>query len=85
MAQWGEAVARRPLTVPMRSYRSERVSQWVDAVLEGRLASDNYQPHPTRAREGMVLFVPQGAPLNGTRKPGTYEAVAGYLGECGVG
>lgn len=38
----------------------------------------------TRARFSTVIWVPQGAARDATRDPARYDAVADYLGECGV-
>ena len=39
---------------------------------------------PTRARQGMVIFVPPGAKRDKTRSPGFYEGVYGYITAMGV-
>lgn len=38
----------------------------------------------TRARQGMVIFVPPGDPEDATRPPADYDAVDAWLAECGV-
>ncbi|MFM7135766.1 MAG: hypothetical protein ACKO1M_01675, partial [Planctomycetota bacterium] len=38
----------------------------------------------TRARQGMVIFVPPGAKRDKTRNPGFYEGVSEYLAALGV-
>ena len=38
----------------------------------------------TRARQGMVIFVPPGAKRDKTRSPGFYERVSQYLNQLGV-
>ncbi len=38
----------------------------------------------TRARQGMVLFVPSGDAADSTRNPGELDATADYLSACGV-
>jgi len=38
----------------------------------------------TRARQGMVIFVPPGAKRDKTRNPGFYEGVSRYLTDLGV-
>ena len=50
-----------------------------------RYVLNKYRVFLTRAREGMVLFVPEGDSCDSTRVPGTYEAIASYLKKCGVG
>ena len=38
----------------------------------------------TRARQGMVIFVPPGAKRDKTRSPGFYEGVSQYITDLGV-
>jgi hypothetical protein len=38
----------------------------------------------TRARQGMVIYVPLGDEVDPTRSPTYYDAIAGYLKECGI-
>jgi Uncharacterized conserved protein (DUF2075) len=38
----------------------------------------------TRARQGMVIFIPQGEPADPTRSPAYYDATFNYLTELGV-
>jgi hypothetical protein len=38
----------------------------------------------TRARQGMVIFVPRGDAADATRPPSDYDAVADWLTACGV-
>jgi hypothetical protein len=38
----------------------------------------------TRARQGMVIFVPPGAKRDRTRSPGFYEGVYDYLNQLDV-
>ena len=38
----------------------------------------------TRARQGMVVFVPRGDAADATRPPGDYDAIDTWLGECGI-
>ena len=38
----------------------------------------------TRARQGMVIFVPQGDPRDATRPPEYYEGTFEFLQQCGV-
>jgi hypothetical protein len=45
---------------------------------------NRYRVLLTRAREGMVIFVPAGSNDDTTRNPGYYNSVANYLKDCGV-
>lgn len=38
----------------------------------------------TRARQGMVIFVPRGDAADATRPPADYDAIADWLQACGV-
>ena len=38
----------------------------------------------TRARQGMVIYVPQGDPSDHTRPPHFYDGIANYLKACGI-
>jgi len=38
----------------------------------------------TRARQGMIIFVPKGNPDDSTNSPKDFQATAGFLLECGV-
>jgi hypothetical protein len=38
----------------------------------------------TRARQGMVIFVPRGDPHDATRPPADYDAIDAWLADCGV-
>lgn len=49
-----------------------------------RYILNKYRVFLTRAREGMVIFVPRGDSGDSTRVPGTYDAIAYYLKECGA-
>lgn len=45
---------------------------------------NKYRVLLTRAREGMVIWVPPGDPDDATRPPAVYDAVASYLARCGI-
>ena len=52
---------------------------------EGRLYLKNaYRVILTRARQGMIIFVPSGAPDDPTRPPAYYDQTFEFLRECGV-
>jgi hypothetical protein len=38
----------------------------------------------TRARQGMVIYVPKGDPIDATRPPALYDGTAEFLGACGL-
>lgn len=49
-----------------------------------RYTENSYRVLLTRAREGIVLWVPQGSAEDPTRNPAWYEETTEYLAECGV-
>lgn len=49
-----------------------------------RYLENAYRVLLTRAREGMVIFVPEGDADDATRLPEFYQGIADYLTECGV-
>jgi Uncharacterized conserved protein (DUF2075) len=49
-----------------------------------RYVLNKYRVLLTRAREGMVIWVPTGDPADWTRPPSTYDSVARYLESCGI-
>jgi schlafen family protein len=38
----------------------------------------------TRARQGMVIYIPTGDPIDATRPPAFYDGTAAFLSECGL-
>jgi len=38
----------------------------------------------TRARQGMVIYVPAGEVIDATRPPSYYDGTAAFLAECGL-
>jgi hypothetical protein len=38
----------------------------------------------TRARQGMVIYVPKGDLIDATRPPEFYNGTAAFLSECGL-
>jgi hypothetical protein len=45
---------------------------------------NKYRVLLTRAREGMVIFVPRGDPADWTRPTSHYDSIAEYLASCGI-
>lgn len=45
---------------------------------------NKYRVLLTRAREGMIIWVPPGDPSDRTREPGKYDDIAQYLESCGL-
>jgi hypothetical protein len=68
------------------SYHSFRGAKWTDVKKPERrqYLKNAYRVLLTRARQGMVIFVPPGARRDKTRSPGFYEGVSQYLTDLGV-
>lgn len=49
-----------------------------------RYIANSYRVLLTRARQGFVVFVPEGDPQDRTREPEQYTAVYDFLRECGI-
>jgi len=66
--------------------RSFGGSRWRDVVKEvdRQFLLNKYRVLLTRAREGMVIWVPQGESTDPTRPPEWFDATAAFLQECGL-
>jgi len=51
---------------------------------EIQFRTNAYRVLLTRARQGMVIFVPKGDPSDPTREPAEFDRTAEYLVKCGV-
>jgi DUF2075 family protein len=49
-----------------------------------RYVLNKYRVLLTRAREGMIIWVPRGDSSDWTRPSGKYESIAQYLRACGI-
>jgi len=45
--------------------------------------ANSYRVLLTRARQGMVVFVPNGSEIDATRPPDAYDEIYAFLTECG--
>ena len=61
-------------------------TNWQNArnVDRRRYIANKYRVLLTRAREGIVIWVPEGSDQDVTRLPSIYDGTASYLEECGV-
>jgi hypothetical protein len=50
-----------------------------------RYHANAYRVLLTRARQGMVIYVPKGDAADPTRAPEFYDGIANYLTQCGIG
>jgi hypothetical protein len=67
-------------------YRAFRGTQWqqIRDSSTQRYIVNKYRVLLTRAREGMIIWVPLGDSADPTRLPAIYEHTAEYLSECGI-
>lgn len=67
-------------------YKNFRGTQWqnINDEIRKRYLLNTYRVLLTRARQGMVIFVPEGDELDRTRKPDFYDPVFQYFVQCGV-
>jgi hypothetical protein len=68
------------------SFHDFRGSRWtnVNAADNRRYLLNAYRVLLTRARQGMVIFVPPGNRADATRQPEYYDATFGYLADLGI-
>ena len=67
-------------------YKNFKGTKWqnINDEAKQRYLLNAYRVLLTRARQGMVLFVPEGSVSDITRMPEFYDPVFDYLIECGV-
>ncbi len=80
---WGGDLIPGPDDWLCRSFRGTAWQQVRDPVTR-RYLVNKYRVLLTRAREGMILFVPPGDPDDPTRPPELEDRVARYLADCGI-
>jgi hypothetical protein len=70
----------------LRALRPSAQSKWTSIKNSEKRAyrRNAYRVLLTRARQGMVIFVPKGDPDDPTNKPEEFDATAQYLVACGV-
>jgi hypothetical protein len=68
------------------SHHDFQGTKWKNVNSDARKAYlvNTYRVLLTRARQGMVIYVPLGDQLDPTRSPDYYSAIASYLEECGI-
>jgi len=71
---------------PHWDYRSFRGTKWQNINQDSRkkYTLNKYRVLLTRAREGMVIWVPKGDESDPTRPPERFEAINEYLKHCGI-
>jgi DUF2075 family protein len=67
-------------------YRQFRGSRWaaVRSEITQAYIKNKYRVLLTRAREGLVIWIPPGDPGDRTRPPAVYDGTAAYLQGCGI-
>ncbi len=70
----------------LRALRHGRQSKWsaIKSVEKQNYRTNAYRVLMTRARQGMVIFVPKGSTNDPTNRPDEFETTARYLLCCGV-
>ncbi|MCU1234881.1 MAG: hypothetical protein JWP63_2848 [Candidatus Solibacter sp.] len=68
------------------SVRAFKGTKWqaVRDPIRRQYVLNKYRVLLTRAREGMVIWVPEGDISDWTRPPSSYDAIAEYLTSCGI-
>ncbi len=69
-----------------RVFRQGKTSRWSDLkdIRKQQYRSNAYRVLLTRARQGVVLFVPEGDPLDPTRSSREFDETAAFLLACGA-
>lgn len=67
-------------------FKNFRGTEWqnINDEIRKRYLLNTYRVLLTRARQGMVVFIPKGDEMDRTRKPEYYEPVYDYFIQCGV-
>lgn len=86
MAPFTKAYERDRFNGSDWNYHDFRGDRWINiANSEGQNYLRNaYRVLLTRARQGMVIFVPPGDPYDLTRLPSFYDPVFNYLKDVGI-
>lgn len=67
-------------------FKNFRGTEWqnINDAVRRRYLLNTYRVLLTRARQGMIIFIPEGDESDRTRKPEFYNPVYEYFKECGV-
>lgn len=70
----------------LRSFRPGATNRWLDIKNPDKRSfrQNAYRVLLTRARQGMVIYVPRGNEMDPTTTPSDFDATAGFLLRCGV-
>ena len=80
---WGGDLVPQGKSWLLRSFKGAKW-QIVRNTVKQQFIINKYRVLLTRAREGMVIWVPVGDTSDLTRPPKYYDAIASYLVECGI-
>jgi hypothetical protein len=82
----GDFVWQSPSGWSARKFRPGSSSKWspITNPEKCRFRENAYRVLLTRARQGLVIFVPAGAQDDPTRSPADFDATARFLEDCGV-
>ncbi len=69
-----------------RKWWQMRTPKWINtkSATDVQFRKNAYRVLLTRARQGMVIFVPKGDPSDATRDPSEFDRTADYLLHCGI-
>ena len=83
---WGGDFIWKETAWLKRKFRPGPVSRWVNIKsAQKRIFRENaYRVLLTRARQGLVIFIPRGSLSDPTRLPEEFDSTASYLLRCGV-
>lgn len=80
---WDADLRRRDNKWEFKNFSGTKWNQ-TSTVSEQRFLLNTYRVLLTRAREGIILFVPEGDPKDETRLPELYNPIFEYLLSCGL-
>jgi hypothetical protein len=80
---WDADLSRQDQNWVHRSFQGTRWRN-VNAERDQKYLANAYRVLLTRARQGMVIYIPAGDPLDPTRSPALYDGIADYLECCGL-
>jgi hypothetical protein len=79
---WGGDLLRKDMKWQTRKFSG---TKWTIARNDRqRFIMNSYRVLMTRAREGVIIWVPRGNVTDSTRSPADFDHVAQFLGQCGV-
>ena len=80
---WDADLRRRQNGWDFRNFSGTKWTK-VNSVMDQKFVLNSYRVLLTRAREGMIIFVPEGDEKDVTRLPEFYDPIYEYLKSCGL-